>query len=185
MITSKILEGKTIYLRQVEERDCTDNYVAWLNNHDVNQHLETKWSEQNLESIKSFVKDQRENAHSYLFAIICKENDTHIGNIKIGPIHSHDHHADISYFIGDVNYWNKGIATEAIALICKFGFDDLALHRIEAGTYSCAIGSWKALEKCGFKREGIFREQVFFNGKYIDMYRYGLLGSELNEATVK
>lgn len=63
--------------------------------------------------------------------------------------------------------------------VCKFGFEQWGLHRIEAGAYSAAIGSWKALEKNGFKREAIFRKQAISGDKYMDVYRYGLLETEL------
>ena len=175
MITDKILTGEKVYLRQISVKDCTDKYVKWLNDPEVNQYLETKWSEQNIESIRAFVESQRKNNHSVLFAIVCRKNNEHIGNVKIGAVHPHYNHADISYFIGEKEYWHKGLATEAISLVCQFGFEQLSLHRIEAGTYDCAEGSWHALEKCGFKREGTFREQVYFMGRYINVYRYGLL----------
>lgn len=178
MIVKDTLIGEKVYLRQISMDDCSENYVRWLNDPEVNQFLETKWSDQNMDSIRSFVESQRDNTHSVLFAIIAKDEDKHIGNIKIGPIHTHYNHADISYFIGEKNYWNKGIATEVIKLVCKFGFDKLNLHRIEAGAYDCAIGSWRALEKCGFKREGVFREHIFFNNSYIDVYRYSILENE-------
>lgn len=181
MIAEKILTGEKVYLRQISMNDCTDRYVEWLNDPEVNQYLETKWSDQNIESIRTFVQSQRDNAHSVLFAIVCRKDDVHIGNIKIGPIHPHYSYADISYFIGEKEYWHKGLATEAIRLVCQFGFEQLSLHRIEAGAYDCAIGSWRALENCGFKREGIFRKQVSFHGKYIDVYRYGLLKEDREE----
>lgn len=63
-------------------------------------------------------------------------------------------------------------------MICKFGFEELDLNRVEAGVYETAIASWKALEKNGFKKEGTFREQVYLDGKYIAVYRYGLLKNE-------
>lgn len=178
MITNKIKIGKLVFLRQIEMKDCKERYVEWLNDPEVNQYLETKWVRQDMESIEAFVKSQRENSHSVLFAIISKEENSHIGNIKIGPIHEHYSHADISYFIGDKQFWNKGIATEAIRLVCEFGFEELGLHRIEAGAYAAAVGSWKALEKNGFHREGIFRDQVILNNEYMDIYRYGLLRSD-------
>ena len=107
-----------------------------------------------------------------------KSKQISIGNIKIGPINKKHNHADISYFIGEKDLWNKGIATECINLASSFGFSDLHLHRVEAGTYSKAIGSQKALEKNGFSREGVFRKQAISNGEYIDVYRYGLLAEE-------
>ena len=122
---------------------------------------------------------QRDNDHSVLFAIIFEKR--HIGNIKIGPINKNYSHADISYFVGDKTLWRRGIATEAINLVSEFGFTDLKLHRIEAGVYAGAIGSWKALDNNGFTKEAIFREQVISHGKYMDVYRYGLLESEFKK----
>lgn len=175
MITNKVLQGNSIDLRQIEESDVNDCYVKWLNDNEITQYLETKWYPQNIETIKSFVINQRNSKDSFLFAIIKKNSNEHIGNIKIGPIHPHYKHADISYFIGEKQYWGGGIATEAIRLIVGFGFAELGLHRIEAGTYSLAIGSQRALEKNGFTKDGVFKEQVFFNNEFIDIYRYSVL----------
>lgn len=183
MITEKILRGgvDTVTLRQAELTDCTERYVQWLNDPEVNRFLETRWEKQDLESITDFVRGQRENHHSILFAITLTDSGRHIGNIKIGPVHPHYFHADISYFIGEKDLWGKGCATEAIGLVCRFGFEELGLHRIEAGTYEEAVGSQKALLKNGFQREGVFREQVISDGKPVDIYRYGLLVREFTD----
>lgn len=181
MITSKKLIGERCCLRQIELSDCTQSYLKWLNDPEVNRYLETRWSPQDMESIKDFVQFQRNNNHSILFAIIAKNENKHIGNIKIGPIHPQYSYADISYFIGEKSYWNKGIASEVINLVCKFGFEELGLRKIEAGSYATAIGSWKALEKNSFIREATLRENVISEGKDIDVYRYGLLKREFND----
>lgn len=184
MRTDKVIKGEKIYLRQIQLTDCTETYVNWLNDTQVNQYLETKWQKQDLSTITEFVNSQIKSDGSVLFAIIENTSLQHIGNIKIGPINKNHNHADISYFIGDKSMWGKGIATEAIRLIVKYGFEDLNLHRIEAGAYCRAIGSWKALEKNGFKREAIFREHVFFVNEYIDVYRYGMLKDEYNKRII-
>lgn len=174
MIISKILEGEKIVLRQIELSDCTERYVEWLNDPEVNQYLETKWVEQSLETVEDFVRAQRQNDDSILWAIITKEGLTHIGNIKIGPINKHHHHADISYFIGEKDYWGKGIATEAIQLVTEYGLNELKLHKLEAGTYEDAIGSQKALEKNGYVKEGVLKEHIFSGGGgYKAAFRYG------------
>lgn len=185
MIAEKILKGKLVSIRQISLDDCTNDYVDWLNDSDVNQFLETRWYKQDILAIKEFVKSQIENDNSILFAIIYNPENRHIGNIKIGPINFHHNHTDISYFIGDKNLWGLGIAVEAIQLACQYAFEELNLHRVEAGVYCNAIGSWKALEKNGFKREAIFREQVLFENNYIDVYRYGILKNEFNWRVTK
>jgi len=178
--TDKIIVGQRIRIRAISLRDCTQNYVDWLNDNEVNQYLETRWVKQDLQSVKEFVISQMNSEYSFLFAIELNDTGRHIGNIKIGPINKRYSHADISYFIGDKSMWNTGIATEAISLVIRFGFETLQLHRIEAGAYAAAVGSWKALEHNGFMRESVFREQVISGGKYMDVYRYGLLETEYN-----
>lgn len=178
MLYDKILEGQKIKLRMVELSDCNQNYLDWLNDKEVNQYLETRWSEQSIDSIKDFVNSIRESSHSYLFAIIF--NNKHIGNIKIGPIHPIYKHADISYFIGDKSSWGKGNAAEAISLVVKFAFEVLNLNKLQAGAFEQNIGSQKALLKSGFKQEGVFRNRVFLTSEdnYCDVYEYGILKSE-------
>ena len=179
MLTDVRLSSGGVLLRQIELGDCTHSYVSWLEDPEVNQYLETRWSEQTLESVQSFVQSQLDSENSVLFAIILADDGRHIGNIKLGPINEHHRHADVSYFIGDKTMWGKGIATKAINLVCRYGFSDMNLHRIEAGAYAKAIGSQRALEKNGFIKEAVFRQQVLTNIGYDDVYRYGLLADEL------
>ncbi len=178
MITDKILEGKNIYLRQIELSDCQDYYVDWLNDKEVNKYLESRWQEHNLDNLKEFVTTIRNSAHSYMFAIIYKNK--HIGNIKIGPIHSIYKYADIGYFIGDKSAWGKGLVSEAISLVGDFAFNHIGLNKIKAGACEYNIGSQKALERNGFKKEYILKEEFFVSkgDAYIDTYCYGILRDE-------
>lgn len=178
------LSGGVCTLRQVEMTDCTLAYVDWLNDPEVNKYLETKWVVQDIGTIKEFVETQIEAPDSILFAIL-NPLGAHIGNIKIGPIHRHYKHADVSYFIGDKTEWNHGIATEAIRLACEYGFEELGLHRMEAGTYQNAVGSQRALEKNGFIKEAVLRKQCLFHNEWIDVYRYGLLSVDFKGESQK
>lgn len=101
MITNEVLQGGRVNLRQLELADCGSHYLAWLNDPDINRYMETKWSIWDPESIRKFVEIQRQSSHSVLFAVIERLSGKHIGNLKIGPVHPHYRHADISYFIGD------------------------------------------------------------------------------------
>jgi ribosomal-protein-alanine N-acetyltransferase len=49
------------------------------------------------------------------------------------------------------------------------------LHSIEANINPENIASRKLLEKTGFVREAYFKENYFFNGKFIDSEIYSLL----------
>lgn len=154
------LTGDMIVLRCIRQQDCTENYVRWLNDTDVNKYLETRWTNQNLQTVQDFVRQALDSDNSVLFAITIKETGRHIGNIKIGPVNWNHKYADISYFIGEKDCWGKGYAREAIALIVNYGFINLGLHKICAGYYDSNTGSQKALCRNGFVVEGVFKEQL-------------------------
>jgi ribosomal-protein-alanine N-acetyltransferase len=156
----EILKGAKVSLRLVTLDDCTPRYEAWLADPQVNQYLETRWRPQSLDSIREFVSGMLASADSYLFAIVENASGAHIGNLKVGPINGNHGYADISYFIGERAAWGKGYATEAIRLGTGFAFGRLGLHRVQAGLYAGNGGSGKALEKAGYRAEGIFRKQL-------------------------
>ena len=172
------ISGKNLVLKPIDESYAKEYYLNWLLDKEVNQYLETRLEEQNIDKIKEFIKSIRESSHSYLFAIIYQNK--HIGNIKIGPIDPVYKKADVSYFIGDKTCWGKGLATEAVYLILKFGFEVLNLKRIEAGAFEQNVASQKVLLKNKFKKEGTLRKSAFLNkgDSYCDIYKYGILKEE-------
>ncbi len=72
-------------------------------------------------------------------------------------------------------YWGKGIMTEALEAAIGFGFGKMGLHSIEGNVNPGNMASMKILEKFNFKKEAYFRENMFFNGKFVDSVIYSLL----------
>ncbi len=148
------IEGNRARLRLVELADVSDRYLGWLLDPEVNRYLETRWSEQTLDTVHAFVSSMVASGDSYLFAIVDRESGAHAGNVKIGPVNRIHEFADVSYFIGDRAAWGKGLGTEAVIMATRFGFERLGLHRVQAGLHETNIGSKRVLEKSGFAFEG-------------------------------
>jgi len=148
------------------------DYVGWLNDPRINSFLETRFNNNTLESVKSFVEHQI-STESVLFYAIFSNTHNHIGNIKLGPINFAHLHADIGFLIGDEAYWGQGIATSAISALVKYGFS-IGLKKITAGAYETNIGSIKALEKSGFRKEGLMEKQVLHDNLRVGAYIFGL-----------
>ncbi len=74
--------------------------------------------------------------------------------------------------------WGKGIMTEALREVLRFGFERMELNRIEADADARNAGSARVLMKLGFKREGIQREQFFEDGAFQDLVLFSLLHRE-------
>jgi RimJ/RimL family protein N-acetyltransferase len=172
------LTGARVTLRPISLDDCTERYVEWLRDPEVNQYLETRWVDQTLDSVRAFVAAVGADPSSRLMAITDAETGRHIGNIKIGPIRTHHDNADLSYFIGDRDYWGRGYATEAIRLAIRLGFQRLRLHRLQAGTYASNIGGARALEKAGFIRDAVLHQQLRGPSGWEDHVWYRLLKEE-------
>jgi RimJ/RimL family protein N-acetyltransferase/methionyl-tRNA formyltransferase len=173
------LNGEHICLRPITLDDCTERYVEWLNNPEVNQYLETRWEKQTKETVVKFVSNMINSQDTYLFSIIENQSRMHIGNIKLGPVNPHHSCAYVSYFIGEQSMCGKGYATEAVKLITEFGFRKLGLYRIEAGIYANLIASKRVLEKAGYICEGTLRNQLKTNeGSREDHLLYGLINED-------
>jgi ribosomal-protein-alanine N-acetyltransferase len=85
------------------------------------------------------------------------------------------------YSKGELHYsllpsqWGNGFATEAVQAIINFGFNELQLHRITAGTAVDNIASTKVLEKVGMTREGHCRKILPLKSGWADNYEYAIL----------
>jgi RimJ/RimL family protein N-acetyltransferase len=71
--------------------------------------------------------------------------------------------------------WGHGYATEAARCLLQWAFDTLALNRVQAETDTRNTASARVLEKLGFVREGMLREDCVVNGEVSDSWVYGLL----------
>ena len=62
----------------------------------------------------------------------------------------------------------RGIARTAIAIACRLAFEELALHRLQAGIQPTNLGSQKAFVRNGFERIGLARGLLFVDGAWRD-----------------
>ena len=122
------------------------------------------------EDADKFIQNCMKQNPTTIFAIEC--NGEYVGNIGLHPAQDvYRKSAEIGFFIGEA-YWNKGIATISVNLICDYGFKNLDIVRIHAGVFEYNKASQRVFEKCGFGKEGVFKKSVFKNEKLWDEIRY-------------
>jgi len=87
-------------------------------------------------------------------------------------------------FIFNPAFQNKGYATEAARSLIAYAFRELGAHRVVGYCSPENIPSWRVLEKCGMKREGLQRKNAFFHkGEdhkpiWLDSYIYAILAED-------
>lgn len=178
MFDQKIFSNRLLF-RPLIQNDVNEKYVGWLNDPEVNRFLETRFSNQTLETCSAFVAATNADPQSHLCGIFVRNKGCHIGNIKIGFIKSVYSSGQLSLFIGEKSYWRKGLATEAISTITEWAFDTLGLERVEAGCYDENLGSLRAFLKVGYTIEGYFRKNVLVDGRRIGTFWLGILKNEV------
>lgn len=174
------IEGERIYLREIRLSDVNANYHRWMNDSEVIRYLESRFSANSMDAIRDFVDKVMKDRDNIFLAIILKDGDRHIGNIKIGPINRIHRFADIGLLLGEKDCWGKGYATEALCLVTNYAFQTLNLHKLTAGCYDRNKGSEKAFKKAGFAVEGIRKKHCYCDGIYVDSIMFGLLNDEDN-----
>lgn len=110
----------------------------------------------------------------YCWAVFISETNEFIG--EIGLSNSADR-----FKLGEIHYsflstfWGHGYGFEGVKTAMKFGFDDVGLHRIQAGVAIENERSIKLLEKLGMQREGRKRKILPMRGNWRDNYQYAII----------
>ncbi len=182
---SKKLLGQKCYLAPVRVEDA-EKYFEWLNDLEVSVNLRT-YSQQipfeiEKEYLEKFAKNQ---TNDYLFGIIAKDSDLLIGNCALMNPDFINRNAELGIFVGDKNYWGKGIGTEALLLLLDFGFNVLNLHNIWLSFYDFNTKSKRIYEKSGFKILGRRREAKIIGNLKFDIVFMDILEDEYKSVYIK
>lgn len=79
--------------------------------------------------------------------------------------------AEIGYWLGE-EYWNRGIATEAVIAVTGYAMNTLGMQRVYAEVFEWNAASMRVLEKAGFAREGVLRKSAVKDRRPIDQVMY-------------
>ena len=112
---------------------------------------------------------------AFFFLLIDKETHQPIGECGFHTWNKTHCRTELFYLLRDDKFKQKGLMTEALKATLEFGFTQLNLHRIEALVADWNIPSVKLLQRYGFTKEGIMREDYCVNGKNEDSDCYSLL----------
>ncbi len=171
-----MIEGKYVDLRQVEEPDLP-KLRDWANSPYIRAYTR-EYRPLNILNQKKWLEYLFTDQSNIMFAIEKKEDKEIIGCCGLTYINWKEGHGEVSIYIGDQNWQEKGYATDALQLLLKYGFCELRLHRIYAIIFGYNEASIKFFEKNRFKLEGRHREARFWDGKFHDELVYGMLEDE-------
>jgi ribosomal-protein-alanine N-acetyltransferase len=175
-----VLESERLIFRAFKNSDAHDLFLI-RSNDDVMYFMDspTHKTLQDSEKVISSVEKTYKNQTGVNWAIIENSTNEFIGYFGYWRIIKEHCRAEIGYALKP-EFWGRGYMSETLKILIDFGFNDLRIHSIEANVNPKNEKSVQLLEKLNFKKEAYFRENYFFNGKFVDSIIYSLLESDLN-----
>ena len=73
---------------------------------------------------------------------------------------------------------NRGLGTEATRLIVDHVFDELPVNRLELEVYAFNPRAVAIYEKVGFRREGVRRDALLWDGEFVDAIMMSVIRSD-------
>lgn len=174
------LIGNKIFIRPFKDTDAEALLELHLRNSEFFQKYSPSHDNEyyTLDSKRNFISNsikQWKKGSEYSFGIYIKDKEILVGDISLfhilrGPLQK----CLIGYSL-DKEFNGKGYSTEAVSLAVRFAFDELKLHRIEAGVMLNNFGSMRVLERSGFHKEGLAQKDVKINGRWEDHQIFAII----------
>jgi RimJ/RimL family protein N-acetyltransferase len=168
---------KRVYLRALEPEDYLVSH-KWRNDEEIWNLLTGRRYFVSAEIERTWVQDAIASTTAVILAVCLKSTNEYIGNVYLKEIDWFNRHAMFALLLGEKRCWGQGYAQELTMLMLKHAFYDLGLHRISSYILATNTASTRVHEKCGFSHEGVLRQAVYKNGRYVDLILMSILREE-------
>lgn len=178
-----ILEHQSVKLRKLVEEDFTalarlalspEIWQPWPANLFDEKSFKEKWFEKAL---------KQSELERFTFAVLY--NDKLVGSTSLYDIDLVHKKLKIGYTWYGKEYWGTSVNKIAKYLLLQYAFETLKCNRVGASVDSANKRSCRAIEKIGFKQEGLVRhEYIRPDGSLRDSIPYGILYEEWPAAKI-
>ncbi|HKQ52512.1 MAG TPA: GNAT family protein [Pyrinomonadaceae bacterium] len=171
------IESPRLTLRRFADADL-ELFLAYLNDPSVARYQ--SWDSYTEEEARAVITQQQERSPGepgqwFTFALELKETGTLIGHVALRMLD--DKQAEIGFTVARA-FHGLGLACEAATRVLDYAFVELNLHRVTAITDVENEKSDALLRRLGMRREGHFRENIWFKGRWGSEYLYAVLRDE-------
>jgi RimJ/RimL family protein N-acetyltransferase len=169
-------EGAAIRLRAIEEDD-----LPWINgefwNPAVTEHLLMVWPEPALGTMDWWEGTRRGSG----IALLVETKDAErVGVCALEDVSGRSRTATLGIWLAEA-WWGRGYGTDAVRKLCRFGFREMNLQRIQLSVFATNERARRAYLRAGFAEEGRLRRGHFVGGRHVDVTVMGLVAEEVGE----
>ena len=172
------LQTKRLKLRKLSSADIP-YIVKYAGNPKVAEttlNIPHPYAEKDAQYWITTAEDGFNNKTQFTFGIEHKIQNEFIGGIGLKLDHDHNR-AEFGYWIAEP-FWSQGYATEALAALLKFGFEELSLQKIYAHHLSKNPASGKVMTNNHMLKEAELKEHIKKGNDYEDLIQFRLTRTE-------
>jgi [ribosomal protein S5]-alanine N-acetyltransferase len=173
------LETERLLLRKMHLDDA-EAMFAYASDPEVTRYVlfETHRSVEDSNAFLRLAVEGYERGDFGGWGIVLKDSGAFVGTCGADVDYAPEHaRAELGYVLSR-EHWGKGLMTEAVQAVIRFGFGRMELIRIQARCIAENTDSARVMEKAGMTYEGTLRESEFIKGAYRDMKIYSILRRE-------
>ncbi|WP_226579674.1 GNAT family N-acetyltransferase [Halobacillus litoralis] len=169
------LQTERLHLVQITEA-YIDSYYDIMSREKVMKYygMEPMTSRSQAVKILESMKDTFHREKGIRWGIIDLQSDRFIGTVGLNNLSIGAGRAEVGYELHP-EFWQRGLATEAVNAVLDYAFQHLELFRVGAVTFPENEGSSKLLRKIGFKQEGILRGYLYQKNQNHDALLFSIL----------
>ena len=175
--TRRILQGDRLRLRPLASTDLR-RCVKWFSDPQI-IHFLGRNSPVTLPEEERWFRDYERRTDEQIFAI--EAEGLHIGNIGLHKIDRVHRKSEVGIVIGEPTFWSKGYGTEAMRTALLYAFGPLSLNKVSLDVLEYNTRAIRTYERLGFNREGVHREDIYKDGRFVHVIRMSILARELRE----
>ena len=161
------IEGELIYLTPITYDDCED-FVRWRNSDLVKSRFIYR-KDLTVEDQRNWIRTRIETGQVVQFIIWDRADNKKIGSVYFQDIDSNNRKCEYGILIGEEEYLNGGRGTETARLALEYAFNNMNMHRVYLRLLSDNVRALKSYEHVGFKQEGVAHDDVWLDGKPVDV----------------
>lgn len=174
--------GKQIYLKPLSLKDA-DKLLVLM---EIEKEELSSWYHGLPKKISKgvvilFIKQEQEEAargERLDLGIFLTDSHELVGKVALHSVnYGIEMSAGLSYWISKAHRGN-GYATQAVACISSFAFEEASLHRLWALVDPENLASLRILEKLGYRVEGRVKSALYIRKSWRDMNHLSLLEEE-------
>lgn len=136
-----------------------------------------EWDDQAEERFWSWYSTRNQQPDRLDLAVVDQATGRCVGEVVLNDVSRPNRSCGFRTVLGPAGR-DRGLGSEAVRMIVGYGFERLALHRISLEVYSFNPRARRVYEKVGFVAEGVLRDALRWDGRWIDTTVMSILAPE-------